>query len=142
MISESSRKRSSRRSRPRPVIDQPMNTNDTPRPRSTGITCGVWNRPPTAGARSHTSPMQTRPITMPAVDAARTSSSLRSGFCTSAEASPIRAKYCPNSTTRFAIAISPNSVGPSRRETVAVKARLATTSATVDSADQLRPDAA
>ena len=39
-----------------------MNRNDTPRPRSTGATSGVWNRPPTAGARSHTSPMQTRPM--------------------------------------------------------------------------------
>ena len=76
-------------------MDQPMNTNDTPRPRSTGITSGVWNRPPTAGARSHTSPMQTRPIRMPAVDAARTSSSLSSGFCTRAEASPMRAKILP-----------------------------------------------
>ena len=101
-------------------MDQPMNRNDTPRPRSTGATSGVWNRPPTAGARSHTSPMHTRPSTIPAVDAARTSSSLSSGFCTSAEASPMRAKNCPNSTTRFAIAISPNSVGSSRRETVAV----------------------
>ena len=32
----------------------------------------------------------------------------------------MRAKNCPNSTTRFAIAMSPNSVGSSRREIVAV----------------------
>ena len=57
---------------------------------------------------------------MPAVDAARTSSSVSSGFCTNADASPMRAKYCPNSTTRFAIAMSPKSAGSSSRETVAV----------------------
>ena len=101
-------------------MDQPMNRNDTPTPRSTGTTSGVWNSPPTAGARSHTTPRQITPSPIPAVDAARTSSSLSSGFCTRAEASPMRAKNCPNSTTRFAIAMSPNSVGSSRRETVAV----------------------
>ena len=101
-------------------MDQPMTRNDTPKPRSTGTTCGVWNRLPNAGARSHITPQQARPTRTPAVDAARMSSSVRSGFCTSAEARPIRAKCSPNSTTRFAIAMSPNSAGSSRRETVAV----------------------
>jgi hypothetical protein len=64
------------------------------------------------------------------------------GFCTSAEASPIRTKYKANSTTRFAIAMRPNAVGSSRRETVAVYTRLAITSATVEIEDQLSPDAA
>ena len=57
---------------------------------------------------------------MPAVEAARISSSDRSGFWTSAEASPMRTKNWVNRTTRLAMAMSPKAAGASSRETVAV----------------------
>jgi hypothetical protein len=57
---------------------------------------------------------------MPAVEAARISSSDRSGFWTSADASPMRAKYWANRTTRLAMAMSPKATGSRSRETVAV----------------------
>ena len=104
----------------RPVIDQPMNTNDTPSPRRTGGSPGARNKAATAGARIQTSARQTRPTMIPAVEAARISSSDRSGFCTSAEARPMRAKNPTNRTTRLAMAMSPKAAGTSSRETVAV----------------------
>jgi hypothetical protein len=54
------------------------------------------------------------------VEAARTSSLDSSGFCTSADASPIRAKTCANSQTTWASAMSPKAAGSSSREIVIV----------------------
>jgi hypothetical protein len=64
--------------------------------------------------------MQARPMAMPAVEEARISSSDSSGFCTSADASPMRAKNWANSTTRLAMAMSPKEAGSSSRDMVAV----------------------
>jgi hypothetical protein len=101
-------------------MDQPMNTNEMLRPRKTGVRPGVRNKAVTAGARNQTKTRQARPTTMPAVEAARISSSDRSGFWTRAEPSPMRAKNWMNSTTRLATAMSPKAAGASSRETVAV----------------------
>ena len=101
-------------------MDQPMNTNDTPRPRRMGGRSGSRNKAATAGARIQISTRQARPTAKPAVEAARISSSDSSGFWTSAEARPMRAKYWMNRTTRLATAMSPNAAGASSRETVAV----------------------
>jgi hypothetical protein len=48
------------------------------------------------------------------------SSSVSVGFCTSADASPIRTKNCANNTTSWASAMRPNATGSSSREIVAV----------------------
>ena len=81
---------------------------------------GSRNNAATAGARIHVSTRQARPMAKPAVEAARISSSDSSGFWTSAEASPMRAKNWTNRTTRLATAMSPKSAGLSSREAVAV----------------------
>ena len=98
----------------------PSNRNATPSRRSTGVSSGARNRALTAGARTQTTPKQATPTARPAVEAARTWSMCRVGFCTSAEASPIRTKNWANSTTRLAMAISPKATGSSSREMVTV----------------------
>ena len=126
------RKRSSRRSRPSPVMDHPMKANDRLSARRMGGRPGARNNAARAGARIQISTMHARPATMPAVEAARISSWDRSGFWTSAEARPMRANSWANTTTKLAIAMSPKAAGDSSRDMVAVYARLATMSVTVD----------
>jgi hypothetical protein len=101
-------------------MDQPMKTNDTPRARRTGGRSGARNNAATGEARIQISTRQARPTAIPAVEAARISSSDRSGLWTSAEASPMRTKYWVNRTTRLATAMSPKAAGASSRDTVAV----------------------
>ena len=84
-----------------------MNTNDTLRPRRIGGRSGSRNKAAMAGARIQISTRQARPTATPAVEAARISSSDRSRFWTSAEASPIRTKKLVNRTTRLAIGHEP-----------------------------------
>jgi hypothetical protein len=101
-------------------MDRPSNRNERPSTRSTGDSSGARNRSVMAGVSSHTRPKQTAPTATPAADAARMSSSVSVGFCTSADASPIRTKNCANSTTSWASAMRPNATGSSSREIVAV----------------------
>ena len=71
---DSWRKRSSRRSRPSPVVDHPTIRNETLRVRRTGDRAGCRNRSLIAGVSSQTTAKQAAPKTMPAVEAARISS--------------------------------------------------------------------
>ena len=127
-MSDSSRKRSWRRSSPIAVVAQPWKMNDTPSVRRTGDRVGCRNRSLIAGLNTQIAMKQAAPRATPAVEAARMSSLESSGFCTRAEASPIRAKSCAKSTTRLASAMSPKAVGSSSREMTAVYTRLTTMS--------------
>ena len=123
-MSDSSRKRSWRRSSPIAVAAQPWKMNVTPSARRTGDRAGCRNRSPIAGLNPQIATKQAAPRAMPTVEAARMSSSESFGFCTMAEASPIRAKNCAKSTTRLASAMSPKVAGSSSREMTAVYTRL------------------
>ena len=120
MITDSSRKRSSRRNKPIPTIDMPSNRNMAPSNRRTGGRSGARKRAPNSGASTQIRPKQTTPMAIPAVEAARMSSLDSTGFCTSAEASPIRTKNRAKSTTSWASAISPKATGSTSREIVMV----------------------
>ena len=74
-----------------------------------------------AGARIQTTARQARPMAMPAVEEARISSSDRSGFCTSADASPMRAKNCDEQHDQVGDGDEPEGrPGPAAARSVAV----------------------
>jgi hypothetical protein len=101
-------------------MPRPSKRNETLKARRTGVRAGARNTPLKTGATTHTTARHATPTAMPALEAARTSSLDSSGFCTSADASPSRAKTCTKSQTIWASAMSPKAAGSSRREMVTV----------------------
>ena len=128
-MSDSSRKRSWRRSSPIAVVAQPWKMNDTPSARRTGDRAGCRNRSLIAGLNTQIATKQAAPRAMPAVEAARMSSLESSASAPGPRQVPSGRRTCAKSTTRLASAMSPKAAGSSSREMTAVYTRLATMSA-------------
>ena len=102
-----------------------MNVSDITR--AIGTTCGFVKMTRVKGATTTTIAHTAAPSSKDDVKPALTSSSVSSGFCTRAEPTPMRAKYCPNLRMTSAMLTRPHVAGASSRASTAVVATVVDT---------------